>query len=204
MAMLQLANKANDLPFNRQDEFMLKGFATQMAVLLQSAQLHDHVTTCQQNLESLIFCLDEIHNHHCMDPAKNTALHRWVEASALHFIKADSVSMFWLNGDGRAVHSNGLVVSSPNGVGHVVSSGQSYMQGGCASRNPSPECVLLYVPVKNISGVVAVLEAKGQEARRCVPGDVSFTKQEIAVLEEFAYHVGIFLEYALESEPAQN
>ncbi|GMH33399.1 hypothetical protein BSKO_01233 [Bryopsis sp. KO-2023] len=192
IAVLQLANKSSGLPFNRQDEFMLKGFANQITVLLQSANLFDAVSLGKETQDRLMNRLEELNRMNTCEPTKDTKFHQWIEESVVSLVKADKCTLFWLNPEGRPIHPQHATPKSSNGVAHVAASGEHKMEIG----NKQSDGVTLYTAVKGSGLPTGVFEVCGCESRKDILGDQIFNALEIDAICQFAHHVGIFVECA--------
>lgn len=189
-AVLQLANKVNGLPFNRQDEFMLKGFGNQVTVLLQSATLFDKVHSGQQLEDCLMGALESMHKLHVnSDPHKGSEFHKWTEDTANSFVPGSASVLYWFNPEGRPVHPQNLNPKSANAVQHVVAFGMHQVEIGSGNQE-----AILYAPVKGSGDILGVLEVIIRVDNRCILGDWVFSSLETDVLCQFAEQVGVFIE----------
>lgn len=190
-AVMQLANKMNGLRFNRQDEFMLKGFGNQVTVLLQSATLFDKVQLGQQLEDCLMGALESMHSLNVdSNPLKSSEFHEWVQETAKRFISGSAALLYWFNPEGRPVHPQNLNPKSASAVQHMVASGNHQIETDSGCRE-----AILYAPVRGSGDIQGVLEVIIQVENRPILRDWVFNGFEADVLCQFAEQVGVFIEY---------
>lgn len=190
VAVLQLANKTNMLPFNRQDEFMLKGFGNQVVMLLQSALLVDESQLCERLHTQLMCILESMHELQLeRHPREDSAFHKWIEESAAELVVGGRATLFWISAEGRTKHPQNLNPHSVNAVQNVLTSGEHEIETNSERTKAS-----LYVPVQGNAEVLGILEVELKIQDRDVPGDWLFNKLEVTFMDYLAEHIAAFLD----------
>lgn len=189
-AVLQLANKANSLAFNRQDEFMLKGFGYQVVMLLQSAKLVDESRLCEELQARLLSVLEDMHEldmEH--EPRKDPGFHKWIEEYVNTMVPEGKAVFFWFNVEGRAKHPQNINPRSANAVNNVLASRVHQVE-----TNSDRTIASLYVPLRTSEGILGVLEVEVKVERRDILGDWLFNRLEITFINYLIEHISTFLE----------
>lgn len=204
-------NKLDGLPFTQQDEFLIRGAATEVAVMLEAARAASDASTASQHLSVLTAFADTLGS--LEGGREDPKFEAFLEEEFRKSVACDSFATFWhvpeqgvlLGPDGHTVHQGDLdTLPPPNTPAtpeamtatddrHVLSS--FVEKKTLVVAGPlSVLCVPVISQTEPTSPCLGIITVTGGPKRAKATGGTTFTRAEKRLLEDLAAHVAVWLD----------
>ena len=223
VAVVQLVNKLDGFPFTQQDEYLLRGAAQEVVVMIETTQLATDAATAATQLDALTALIGQLGTT-MKDLPGQDGFDSWLEAEIAKVVPCDSATAFWLDPENSShlQSADGTVVPvgdadtmppPPTPAVSSPSSGDSHRHvmvafvdrrtvvvGGPASHLTVP----ILSQASNDSTPLGVLHLHGGEQRKAATGGTTFSGSDRRFAEDLAAHVGIYSDMQAASGPMSN
>ena len=214
VAALQLVNKKDGRPFTQQDEYLLRGVASEVAVMVETAQQATDSTAASSRLDDLVGFIDALGQKTTV-PGE-AGFEEWLASEIKKAVVCDSFCALWHNEESKTLkdtlkgHEIGVAPAGEEAkqqsTGHITAQqeqgAERYIQSANADRRTiyhvgpptSHLCIPVISHIRPGAAAYGVLHLEGSNTRSEALGTTAFYKNERRFVEDLAAHLGLFMD----------